>query len=209
MVSLSVGLSQNVGMSRTRSLWNRVPRPIRATLSILFWLSVWLFTFALLQVLIEDYGVDGLTASLVQLLIVFAIGAVGWFLVWRPRADRDHGGREKRRAFQLAIRTGEIGPLADRDRLEELVEHHFKSRAHLWIWLMVAVGFGLMVLWPMASSLSNPPIGRSEAFDLASQVMIFLILVVPLMLFIRRGDRQMRNLRAALEERPSDEAAAS
>lgn len=86
-------------MSRTRSLWNGVPRPIRATLSIVFWLSVWLFTFAFLQVFIEDYGLDGLTASLVRLLAVLAIGAVGWFLVVRPRADRDHGGREKRRAF--------------------------------------------------------------------------------------------------------------
>ena len=111
---------------------------------------------------------------------------------------------EKRRAFQLAIRTGEIGPLADRDRLEDLVERHDKSRAHLWIWLIVAVGFGLMVLWPIGWSLSNPPIGRSEAFFMASQMMIFLILVVPLMLFIRRGDRQMRNLKSALEKRPPD-----
>jgi preprotein translocase subunit YajC len=194
-------------MSQTRSLWNRVPRPIRATLSIVFWLSAWLFMFALLQVLIEDYGLDDLSASLVQLLIVLVIGAVGWFFVWRPRADRDHGGREKRLALQLAIRTGEIGPLADRDRLEELVEHHSKSRAHLWIWLMVAVGFGLMVFWPIASSLSNPPIGRSEAFFIASQVILLLILVVPLVLFMRRGDRQMRNLKAALTEHPPHEGA--
>ena len=195
------------GMSRTRSLWNRVPRPIRATLSIVFWLTVWLFMFAFLQVLIEDFGLDGFTASLVQLLIVIAIGAIGWFLVWRPRADRELGGREKRRALQLAIRTGEIGPLADRNRLEELVERHYKSRAHLWIWLIVAVGFGLMVLWPIASSISNPPIDRSEAFFIASQVILLLILVVPLQLFIRRGDRQMRNLKAALLEHPPDKRA--
>jgi hypothetical protein len=191
-----------------RSLWNVVPRPIRATLSIVFWLSVWLFMFALLQVLIEDYGLDGLTASLVQLLIVLTIGAVGWFLVWRPRADRDHGGREKRRAFQLALRTGEIGSLADRKRLEDLVERHSRSRAHLWIWLIVAVGFGLLVLWPIAWSISNPPVGRSEAFFVASQLLPFLILVVPLLLFIRRGDRQIRNLKAALKEHPPDKEAA-
>jgi preprotein translocase subunit YajC len=163
--------------------------------------------FALLQILVEDSGLDGVTSSLVQLLILLVVGAVGWFLVVRPRADRDHGGREKRRAFQLAVRTGEIGPLADRNRLEELVEQHSRSRAHLWIWLIVAVGFGLMVLWPIASSISNPPIDRAEAFFIASQVILLLILVVPLQLFIRRGDRQMRNLKAALKEHPPDEGA--
>lgn len=65
-----------------------------------------------------------------------------------------------------------------------------------------------MVLWPIAWSLFHPPVGRSEAFLIASQATIFTILVVPLLLFIRRGDRQMRRLEAALEEHPPGEAAA-
>jgi hypothetical protein len=177
--------------------WAKVPSALRTILTYVFWLPVMLIFMALIQAMIESLGLGGAVGALAQILIAAALLALTWYFLVRPSADRAHGGAEKRRANTSAIRTGVIGPEADREHLKETVRRHFAGRRYLWIF--AAIGFGAMVVLPLAWVVRNPPMDSGDVFILWSQLMIFLIFFIPLLLFHRRQGRQMTALREALD----------
>ena len=189
-----------------RESWARMPSALQTILTYVFWLPIILFVVAFIQVLTEELGLGGGMGVLVELLIYAALITLVWYVFVRPGADRAHGGAEKRRAHTSAIRTGVIGPDADRERLKEAVRSHFASQKYLWI--IAAIGFAAMVVLPLGLIVLKPPIDSEDVFILWSQTVIFLIFFIPLFLFSRRQSRQMAVLREALDadEPPPAEA---
>jgi len=180
-----------------RESWAKVPSPLRTILSLVFWIPILLFVMALTQYLIEELGLVGWMATLAELLVYAALLALTWHFFVRPGVERAHGGAEKHRAYTTAIRTGVIGPDADRERLKETVRRHSAGRKYLWI--IAAIAFGAMVGLPTGLIVLNPPIDSKDAFILWSQLVIFLIFFIPLFLFSRRQSRQMAVLKKALD----------
>ena len=182
-------------MQRPGVWWSRLPTAIRLALSVVIFVPFYLIVFSLVIGLADSIAPDGDAGSGLKALMLGLLG-VALFLVYLRSLNRKHGGADRRRAFQSAIRTGVIAPDADRDRLQEAVDRFYAARKALLV--IFVIGIGLLAL-PIVLVALDPPYDAGDLTYFLSQSPLLVLFAVPTVLLWRRWNRQMTALRDALQ----------